>query len=400
MPWRALLTPEIQTFVKANENQDVKTLGLQPMPKDWPRILILDQIKARQKAAIKIPQWLSTPNLIFPSADIMEQASSTPTALYKSTLVQGQNFADLTGGAGIDTWAFCKKFSKGIAIEADLQTSQLLAHNLNLITPGSVEVQNTLAETIIDKLNPTDLIFIDPERRNKNQKGLRSFKDCKPDILPLLPKLRTTSKTIMIKASPMLDIHHAMTELPGLSEVHIVEWQDECKEVLYILKNNQEHTDIEKIPLHAVQIDDQGLPLRSLIFTREQEREAQSQLSMPQKYIYEPGPAILKSGAFKTIGTHFGLSKLHQHTHLYTSNKAIENFPGKIFETVEIYETNAKTLPIKRADLKTRNFPEKTEILQKKLKLQGDNTNTIIACTLANDKKAFIHCTKFKSSFS
>ena len=55
--------------------------------------------------------------------------------------------------------------------------------------------------------------------------------------------------------------------------------------------------------------------------------------SLPQQYLYEPNASLLKSGYFNAISELFGVAKLHQHSHLYTSNENKE-FQGRASRTL------------------------------------------------------------------
>ena len=105
MPWNIVLRPDIQDFINTHDDADIRDLALRKPPDaSWPYPLIIDQIKARQKAGDKIPQWVETPGVVFPLSSVLEQASSLATARYKARLVTGQSFADLTGGCGVDAF--------------------------------------------------------------------------------------------------------------------------------------------------------------------------------------------------------------------------------------------------------------------------------------------------------
>ncbi|MGH1397995.1 MAG: THUMP-like domain-containing protein [Alphaproteobacteria bacterium] len=382
MDYKHLLTPDIQTFITAQADSDVRTLALKKPPNpDWPYPIILDQIKTRQKAKIKAPQLLETPNWVFPAHNVFEQASSTATALFKASLIKANSFTDLTGGAGIDSWAFAQTTKNGTVIDADETNAALLAHNL------PIPAHHTTAEEFAPTMQPVDLTLIDPQRRTKKQKGLYRFEDCSPNILELLPHIK--SKTIMIKASPMMDIEQGLAALPNTSDIYVIEHAGECKELLFILKKEPTTPTI-----HAVNIDKNGHPTHKLSFTSEEEKSATCQISAPQQYLYEPGPAFLKSGAYKTIAARYNLAKLHQHTHLYTSDTPLKNFPGRIFEIINTYPVQAKVLPFTRANLTTRNFPQSVETLRKKLKLKDGSNDYLFACTLNTGKHALLHCNK------
>ena len=385
-----MLDPEIQAFIRANEESDVAALGLKKAPKaEWPYPLVLDQIKSRQKAKTKLPTWHAELGVIFPPPNLIEQASSEATAKYKASLAKGDVFADLTAGAGIDFLALLRYFNRGIAVEQDTQAKDILSHNLKLLSTSSFEIINANAENEIAHLPQCDLIYIDPQRRNNRGKGLFRLEDCTPNIIELLPVLREKSKTIMLKTSPVLDIGQTLRDLETVSDVHVVEWCGECREVIYILNSEPRETIV-----HAVTIDDAGNAQNKISFTRKQEAEAVSEFSLPLKYLYEPSPAFQKSGCYKFLGTHFGLKKLHQHTHLYTSETACPNFPGRGFKIISLHAVNEKSLPVKQANLTVRNFPAQTDALRKKLGLKDGGNEYIFACTLADETKALVYAHK------
>ena len=84
--------------------------------------------------------------------------------------------------------------------------------------------------------------------------------------------------------------------------------------------------------------------------------------------MYEPNSAILKSGAFHSISKQLKLAKLHQHSHLYTSDQ-LKNFPGRAFKIQNILPYNKKALKkfgLTKANITTRNFPETVQNIRKK----------------------------------
>ncbi len=396
MDFQKLIQPDIQAFIAKNIKSDVATLALKKPPcENWPYPLILDQIKARQKAMKKLPLWLTShPNIIFPRTDILEQASSTATALYKAFLVKGETFLDLTGGCGVDTWGFSKYFENGLCVEHHETAAALINHNMSLLTKKHINVLKIEAEHFVaDMKENIDLAYIDPQRREtaakQGKRGLFKFEECSPNILMLLPTLLQKAHKVMIKTSPVLDINQAIKTLGHVEEVHIIEWQGECKEVLYIL-SPEGKISLENIPLKAVTIDDDGKILKEITFTRKQEHNAKVEFSMPLNYLYEPGPAFLKAGCFRKIAQHYNLQKLHPHTHLYTSQAFCHDFPGRSFEIKGIFPVDRKALPVKKANLSLRNFPSNIEDLKKHLKIKDGGGNYLFACALHDKSKKLL----------
>jgi len=391
--FKKLLKPDIQDFIIAYANDDVRGLALKKCPNpDWPYPIILDQIKTRQKAKLKAPQLLNN-QFLFPSSGIFEQASSTATALFKASLFNGKSFTDLTAGAGIDAWAFLQKAQTATLIDANEDNAALLAHNFDC------ETHHTTAEDFIATMPQTDFVLIDPQRRNEKRKGLYHFEDCSPDITQILPHIN--ANTILIKASPMIDLDYGVQilqetvqeTLQNISDIYCAEWKGECKEVLFSLKPNDQ-SQSPTPTIHAINIDDNGKAINHLKFTQNDEKQATINITAPQKYLYEPGSAFLKSGGYKTIAHQYGLSKLHQHSHLYTSEDKINNFPGRSFEILNILPPNTKNFPLPKANITTRNFPQKPEILRKKLKIKDGGDDYLFATTANTGKHILIHAKK------
>ncbi len=392
--WENLLDPAIQAFMRDHAQKDVSALGLMKPPDPaWPYPVILGQIKARQKAREKMPDWHGNPNIIFPPPHLVEQASSSATANYKASLASGEVLADFTAGMGMDFAALLKNFSRGIAIERDETAAALLRHNLTHIVQKPFEIWQGDALDFLGTLPACDLVYIDPQRRDDQAKGLFRFEDCSPDILKLMPALREKTAKVLIKTSPVLDIRQAIAQLGLVAGVHVVEWNRDCRETLYMIDFLNAH-DPGDVPVTAVAIGDDGMPGMKLTFTRRQEQEAQPQILPPGKYLYEPSPAFQKAGCFRYISAHYSLAKLHQHTHLYTSDALCADFPGRTFKIEGIHTPDRKAMPVDKANLTIRNFPSGTDSLRKKLGIRDGGDDYLFACTLADERKAVIHARK------
>lgn len=395
----ALLKPEIRDFIDRHEREDVRELALKKMPDDWPRAAILNQIKSRQKAGVKIPSWLTAhKDIILPVPDLIEQASSDATARYKASLFQGERFFDLTGGVGVDCAAFAKRFNHVTCVENNSEAAALLLHNLPLVTGREIHCLESETRTALENIkDPIDLIYIDPQRRNDARKGLKYFEECSPNILDLLPLLLEKSSNILIKTSPMLDIQQALAQLPQTRTVYVVEWRKECREVLYHLTRE---TDDTEVTIKAVSLQNDGTSLHEHSFTRTEEAQTDVQIELPQTYLYEPGPAFMKAGCYKILAKTYGLQKLHQHTHLYTSDSFVPDFPGKSFEILGTYPVRKNALPISKTNLAVRNFPDDVQTLYKRLNLKAGGDDMVFACTYFEEQKILIHAQFLRSTDS
>jgi len=358
MDWRALLEPEIQTFMKVHKDEDVRILALKKPPDvSWPYPLILNQIKVRQKSRQKTPKISETGRFVFPNNSVFEH-----------------------------------KFDGGVAVECDSVCAEILAHNANVLGL-SLEVVHGGAEEYVATMERCDLVYIDPQRRDDTRKGKYDLSACSPNVIDMLPALKNKAHRVMIKTSPFLDIDKTVLDLGCVTDVHVVQYQGDCKEVLYVL-DPVAKTSLDYVQIHAVTLDDNGSAICDFSFSRAEERAATSEYAMPEKYIYEPGPAGQKAGGFKTIGARYGLKKLHPHTHLYASTDRVDGFPGKVYEIIDIMPVKANKNMVSQADLALRNFPATVDGLRKKLKLAEGGTHRIYATTLKNNEKKLIICLK------
>jgi hypothetical protein len=394
MQWRDLLKPEIQDFIKTHHESDVRSLALKKVPDaSWPYALILDQIKVRQKAKIKSPDLYETDGFIFPKSDLFEQASSAACANYKTSILEkGSRLVDLTAGCGCDGFVLSGSFDKTTLVERDAYSAALLAHNAQRVG-GHINVVCDDALAYVQAMDSVDVVFIDPQRRENGRKGFFAFEDCSPNIVDLLPLLREKTKKLVIKASPLLDIEKGIHALGCVSQVHVVQWQRECKEVLFVLDFSCP-VEPDTVQVVAVELNDDGIVKKCFSYFMCDEKNAPIECAMPEQYIYEADPAFQKAGGFKSMAYHFGLKKLHPSTQLYTAQHLVSDFPGRALKIIDIVSADRKALKIKKADLKVRNFPSTVQDLRKKLSLKDGGYHRIYATKLCDNTRKLIICEK------
>ncbi|MDH5723456.1 MAG: hypothetical protein OEY94_09070 [Alphaproteobacteria bacterium] len=397
--WQKLLEPEIVDYIKNHEESDLAKLAFSGAPNpDWPFPLILEQIKLRRKAKIKLPEFHDVEGYIFISQDLLEQASSQACALYKASLLGGGTFCDLTAGHGIDSYYIAQHFKKSSFIERDSDAAEILQHNFDILVKHGklncdVTVQSAFAEDVLENLELVDCLYLDPQRRADSKKGIFDLSMTSPNVLSLLPLIQKKCKKFLLKTSPFLDIPKSINDLKYVSQVHIIQYQGDCKEVLYLL-DFETDTASDQVDIVAVDIDNLGNIKKSFRYTLAEERDSFSEFSMPLQYIYEAGPAFMKAGGYKLLAERFNLKKLHSQTHLYTSDDVCQEFPGKFYKVEDIRPVQSKALTIRKADLAIRNFPESVEILRKKLKIKDGGQHRIYACTVMDNTKKLVICTK------
>lgn len=387
----ALLQPDVQQFINQHIGSDLSKLALQKNPfpdADW--IAIVNQIAAKTKARDKLPTWFAMDNIIYPSKISVEQTSSEKTAQYKSQLVSGPSLIDLTGGFGVDDFYFSKKVDRVLHCEINPELSDIAAHNFAQLQASNIQCAAGDGSEILQQNGHSDWIYIDPSRRNDAKGKVFMLKDCLPNVPELLDLYFAYSENILIKTAPILDISAGLSELKNVREIHIVAVENEVKELLWYLSKEYSGG----IAIKTVNISKTATETFDFIWGR----NGAVKFGLPQKYLYEPNAPVMKSGGFDAVSEQFGLDKLQQHSHLYTSDDLID-FPGRIFEIGQLIPYNKnemKFLQGKKANLTTRNFPESVESIRKKWKIADGGNLYCFFTTDANNHKIALICTKIK----
>ncbi len=356
---------EVVEFIQNNENADTHQLLLNPPKEFRDKInLIADQVSARKKAKGKLKEWVADPALIFPPPISIEQASSSATADYKKSLVEGELLIDLTGGTGIDCLELSDTFKKSIYVEQNRDLCKVFSHNQKHLG-REIEIHCEDAESFLSSFDRRATFFIDPARRDTAKSKVFKLEDCTPNVLELMPELAKKSNELLMKLSPLLDIKDSLRKISNVKEVHVVSSRNECKEVLLLLDFNSTNTP----SIHAVNL---GSGQQPYLFDFEKEAHSNVSFGKVSNYLFEPNASVLKAGAFKSIAADFNLQKIAPSTHLYTASSKVQAFPGRVFEieSMDGKKELAKYAPNKAINVITRNYPMQASDLKKKFRLK------------------------------
>lgn len=380
------MSREFIDFVNAHKDEDTARLLLSAAR--YPDIDIpaaVQQIEGMRTAREKWPSLLQCEEFLYPPRLNREQASSEATAQYKANLLlaspkAGVNVADLTGGMGIDTLAFAHVATHVDYVERDPQLCSLMEHNLKALGIDNVDVHCADSMEWLSTAGHYDMLFVDPARRDSHGRKVAGFEDCTPNILEHMPLLRSYSRRLMVKASPMIDIDMACKQLDGVEEVHVVECGGECKEVLFVCGEPQ---------------GEPRICCGSHRFTRGEEAAAEVFLcESVGRYLYEPDAALMKTGPFRSISGWYGVAMLGRNTHLYTSDSLVDGFPGRCFEVLQELKLDRKAvadaIPDGKAHVVTRNYPVAAADLQRQLGLKEGGEVFVIATTVGIRRSGFL----------
>jgi len=389
---KKLLETGIQNFIFENIDTDIVSLLLKKQLFDHvSNKELAQQLESRKKCEKKLPTWFKTQKIYYPKPLNIEQTSSEITADYKLEIIGGKSIIDLSGGLGVDSYFFAKKFQSVLHCEIDPELSQIAQYNFEILGASNIE---TIVANGIDFLKERtikpDWLFIDPSRRDKIKGKVIKLEDCQPDIPSNLALLFEKSDKILLKTSPLLDLQAGILSLRFVREIHIVALANEVKELLWVMEKG-----FSGEPLIET-INSTQAAQQVFSFYLSEEKSALPIFSMPRSYLYEPNAALMKSGAFKYLTKYFKIDKLHASTHLYTSDELIE-FPGRRFKIERFLPYNAKSikkLNLTKSNISTRNFPDSVKRIKSKYGIKDGGSHYLFFCRCYDNRLGVLKCSK------
>ena len=340
-------------------------------------------------------------------------------------------FVDLTGGFGVDFSYIASRLGvKSMYVERQAHLCEAAKENFERLGLKNVSVKNGDGIEVLhsfaskkddaasESLGITEdqsrsllktnlglkLIFIDPARRDDAGNKVVSLKDCTPDVTLLQEEMLSKADYVIIKLSPMLDWHRAVSELNCVQEVHIISVNNECKELLLVLSarnmDEMEASSADGEVKHAGNLriycvnDAQSFVCDELDMESSSVKIAPSTLEEMQ-YLYEPNASLMKAGCFGVLSERYDARMLSKNSHLFVSRDLIAAFPGRSFRIMAISSFNKKELRrhlsgITKANIATRNFPLSVAELRKRLKLKDGGESYIFATTLSDESHVLV----------
>ena len=350
-------------------------------------------------------------------------------------------FVDLTGGFGVDFSYIASRLGvKSMYVERQAHLCEAAKENFERLGLKNVSVKNGDGIEVLhsfhskknaasDTLGITEeqsqsllktnfglkLIFIDPARRDDAGNKVVSLKDCTPDVTVLQEEMLSKADYVIIKLSPMLDWHRAVSELSHVREVHIVSVNNECKELLLVLSarnmgmNMVSGTDLgekhdENLRIFCIN-DSQSFVCDETEMASSAVKAVKmfspDRITSPtlggMQYLYEPNASLMKAGCFGVLSERYDAKMLSKNSHLFVSEESVEAFPGRAFHIIAVSSFNKKELKrqlsgITKANIATRNFPLSVAELRKRLKLKDGGETYIFATTLSDESHVLVIC--------
>lgn len=373
MNYSKLISSDIQYYIGQNINSDLNKLLLKKSP--FPEVSmqqIVQQIKGKKTAEKKFP-FLLKEGIVFPPNLNLEQASSQSTAEYKAQNLSGKSFLDLTCGFGIDAYFMSQNFAEVTLIEQNPELISIVENNWKILDRKASFINESLERFLENNQQRFDVIYLDPARRDLQNKKKFLLEDLSPNLLEIENSLSSISDKIIVKLSPLIDISYLISELKNITEIQIIAVRNEVKELLLIIDNQEKREKNKDVKIRCTNLESGE---QEFSFNFNDEKSANSEFSESLNFLYIPNNSILKAGAFNIISDKFGLKKLHPNSHFYTSEHKIENFTGRILQIEKIEAKDLKKG--EKYNIVCKNYPLKPEEIRKKYKLTDGGNQYLI----------------------
>lgn len=373
---RLYATPEI--FDRIAEHSGSEFQLQKQLRKTYSEELVrvaLTLAELRKRGRVKFSQadqmWLDRKSL--------EQATPEQVSQYKAARFSGTVY-DFCCGMGGDLVALAQH-AQVTGVDLEPLLCQFAEWNSQVYgVADSVSVLNTRLEEVADR---TGRLHIDPDRRPHSGGKVIRIEDYLPGLETLL-ELIDQFQGGAIKLSPASNFGG---KFPG-TEAELISLNGECKEATIWfgdLAGDQEYraTVISKTGDVA---SIAGHPLDAFV-----------DLTAASEYVYDPDPAVVRSGLLDVIAAGFGLSRLDPEEEYLTSTTPVDSPFFRRFRVIDELPNNDKDLKkyFRAADfgqleIKCRRIPVSIEGLRRKLSLKGSEAGVLIIARVQGKSRALI----------
>lgn len=328
------------------------------------------RIKAESRFTRASRMWFSRKGL--------EQATSEAVANHKAERFSG-TVHDFCCGIGADSVA--------LGIQGCDVTSVDLSPTCCLMTEWNSDVYDVTdrIETVcmdIADINTRDgLLHIDPDRRpGTDGRRMRRIEDCEPG-LPVLLDLIDHFSGGAIKLSPASNFGGKFPH----SEIELISLDGECREATVWFGELAGNA-----PFRAT-----VLPSGETLAA--EPLSAWTNVGNLGAWIYDPDPAVVRSGLVDVLAERLGLRRLDDSEEYLTGDSLVESPFLRPFEVLENLPNNDRDVrrafgrhAFDQAEIKCRHVPIQADAVRRKLPLTGRGVGTLIYTRQAGRTKVVV----------
>ena len=344
---------------------------------------VLTQEQLRRRAVAKLGERART---LFLTQAGLEQATRPAVAAWRARVLAGsgaRRVVDLGCGLGVDALAFLRAGLSVVAVERDPVTAVFAAANLSGAREGlddapTAEVRCAdVVEAAADLLDPTDAVFLDPARRSDRGRSWR--------LADLSPSWEFTREVLRGRLGcAKLGPGFPMNQLPDDLGATWVSERGDLVELSLWSRTPYEPGSRRAVLLPAGDELDAGV-----------RREVP--LGEVGRYLYEPDPAVIRSGGTAALAESLGARALSPGI-AYLSSDTLARTPfATAFEVLEVMPWDERRLrawarehDIGTLEIKVRGLDVDPAELRKRLKLRGRGSATVLLTLHRGDARLHV----------
>jgi hypothetical protein len=339
---------------------------------------LAEQLYCYPIAQRKFPH-LHRPGMVYTRQSLAQASGEAVLRWRTASVAEGAEVVDLTGGLGMDSYALSQRARAVAYFERSPELLQIAFHNHQRL--AATNIHHSLGDAESWQPEPgraPDLLFIDPDRRVGGRRAIR-LEDSAPDVLAHLPRWRSQAGAVWLKLSPMLDISLALRQLQPRS-LQVVSARGQVKELLAQCAEPAASAEVA-----AVLLDGDGNVVHQFAGSWTSDGAGRHEV-MPQScavgdwqgWLYDPDPALIKSGLLSAVASRFGLAAIRQQLVWLTGPEQLPAFPGRAYaiEAVVPYQRKRvrrelRSLQIEAVQIHCREFPWTPAQLHEALSLRA-----------------------------
>ena len=404
-------TPELRDFIQKHLEDSTAELLLSAHKYEGIDVpFAVEQIEARKRLKMKLPEWYANADLVMGGRVPAEQCSSEIVAKYKRSIIEGESLCDMTGGMGVDFWYMSEGMKRAVYTERQSFLCAAAKHNFSVLADGKhPETEVRCGDGRSLPIPQVDVIYVDPARRGGDGSRVYAIEDCEPDVTVWQDELLRHARTVLVKLSPMVDVTDVLRKMKNVTEIHILAVRNECKEILIKQQAIKLSANNEKAAWQG------GDALGCRVFCVDFFQSYTIKYSFTfatggadicgvtdrgvMKYLYEPDVTLMKARAWSSLCENFPVCQLDYDTRLMTSDELLDDFPGRIFiveEQIPFSSKVAKRLKrlISQANISTRNFILSADELRRRTGIKDGGEVYLFGVKVNNFGYMLLKCSK------
>jgi hypothetical protein len=306
----------------------------------------------------------------------LEQATAEPVALHKAQRFEGQ-VADYCCGMGSDCIALARRCD---VMAVDVDPVATLYTKWNAEAYGVEARVRTICADVETLPAEGGLVHIDPDRRPGGRGRVLRVEDCRPG----LEYLRTLPQQFeggAIKLSPAGNFGGKFDDV----EIELISLDGECKEATVWFGSLAAPGTWRATALPSGETI-AGDPL-----------EAFAELAEPGPYLYDPDPAVVRSGLVNLLAERLNLSRLDDAEEYLTADLAVQSPFVRGFEVLAELPNNDRTIrdyfrksQFGQVEIKCRHIPIDADAVRRKLPLPGKEPAVLIFARVNGKARAMV----------